>query len=114
MSGNGEMDLGELVSKTREAVGKIDSKYLEELQGKNANEKLVRDTKKVMESFVDNEVDYFLITSWCRFPFHESDFGWGKPVWVSTASWGFSNMVVLIDSMSDIGGIEAWITMDEL
>lgn len=107
MSGNGEMDLGQLVSKTREAVGKIDSEYLEELQGKNANENLVRDTKKVMELFVDNEVDYFLITSWCRFPFHESDFGWGKPVWVSTASWGFSNMVVLMDSMTDIGGIEA-------
>ncbi|KAF7120188.1 hypothetical protein RHSIM_Rhsim13G0210100 [Rhododendron simsii] len=48
MSGNGEMDLVELVSKTREAVGKIDSEYLEQLQGENVNEKLLRDTKKVM------------------------------------------------------------------
>ncbi|KAH7865448.1 hypothetical protein Vadar_006829 [Vaccinium darrowii] len=113
ISGNGDMDLGELVSKTREAVGKIDSKYLKELQGANVNDRPVKDYKKMMESLADNEADYFGITSWCRFPFYESDFGWGKPVWVSTASWGFSNMVVLIDSVGDVGGIEAWITMDE-
>ncbi|KAH7866824.1 hypothetical protein Vadar_025497 [Vaccinium darrowii] len=113
IAGNGEMDLGELVSKTREAVRKIDSKYLKELQGENVNEMLVGDCKKVTESFFDNEGDYLMIISFCRFPFYESDFGWGKPAWVSTASWGSSNMVVLMDSMSDIGGIEAWITMDE-
>lgn len=114
ISGNGEMGLGELVSKTREGIGKIDSKYLKELQGANVNDRPVRDCKKMMESFFNNEVDYFLFTSWCRFSFCELDFGWGKPVWVSTASWGCSNMVVLIDSVSDIGGIEAWITMDEV
>ncbi|KAG5537130.1 hypothetical protein RHGRI_024532 [Rhododendron griersonianum] len=67
----------------------------------------------LVEWFLDKEVDYFMFTSWCRFPFSESDFGWGKPVWTSSASWAAPNTIVLMDSMSDIGGIEAWFTMAE-
>ena len=26
-----------------------------------------------------------IITSWCRFPIYNADFGWGKPYWVSEA-----------------------------
>lgn len=32
---------------------------------------------------------------------------------MSSASSGVQNVIVLMDSVSDIGGIEAWITMDE-
>lgn len=43
VSRNGEMDLGELVSKRREASGKIDSEYLKELQGsENGYDMVVR------------------------------------------------------------------------
>ncbi|KAH7867330.1 hypothetical protein Vadar_032015 [Vaccinium darrowii] len=113
VSVNSEMGLGELVSKTREAIGKIDSEYLKELQGENGYDMVVRHSNEAMEWYFDKEVDYFLFTSWCRFPTYESDFGWGRPVWVSSASWAAPNTIVLLDSMSDIGGIEAWFTMDE-
>ncbi|XP_058180204.1 stemmadenine O-acetyltransferase-like [Rhododendron vialii] len=112
-SGNGEMGLGELVSKTREAIGRIDSEYLKELQGENGHDMVTRGAKEEVELVLDEEVDYFRFTSWCRFPFSESDFGWGKPVWASSASWAAPNTIVLMDSMSDIGGIEAWFTMAE-
>ncbi|KAF7135806.1 hypothetical protein RHSIM_Rhsim08G0186200 [Rhododendron simsii] len=111
--GNRELDLGELVSKMREAVGKIDSDFMKELQGENGYDMVVRHSKKAVEWFLDKEVDYFMFTSWCRFPFSESDFGWGKPVWASSASWAAPNTIVLMDSMSNIGGIEAWFTMAE-
>ncbi|KAH7866411.1 hypothetical protein Vadar_020140 [Vaccinium darrowii] len=111
--GNSEMGLGELVSKTREAIGKIDNEYLKELQGENGYDMVVGHSNQAMEWFFDKEVDYFMFTSCCRFSIYESDFGWGKPVWVSSASWGAPNTIVLMDSMSDIGGIEAWFTMDE-
>ncbi|XP_058228394.1 stemmadenine O-acetyltransferase-like [Rhododendron vialii] len=113
VSGNSEMGLGELVSKTSEAIGRIDSEYLKELQGENGYDMVTRGVKEGVELVLDEEVDYFRFTSWCRFPFSESDFGWGKPVWVSTAGCPeVSNTAVLLDSMSDVGGIEAWITMD--
>ncbi|KAF7135488.1 hypothetical protein RHSIM_Rhsim08G0185900 [Rhododendron simsii] len=112
--GNGEMDFGGLVSKMREAIGKIDGEYLKELQGENGHDVVVRHFKKTGEWFLDKEVDRFMFTSWCRFPIYESDFGWGKPVWVSSSISGPPNSIVLMDSMSDIGGIEAWITLDEV
>lgn len=113
VSRNGEMDLGKLLSKNREAIGKIDSEYLKELQGKNGYDMVVRECKKMVELSLDREVDYFLFTSWCGFPTHELDFGWGKPVWVSSASPGVQDIIFLMDSVSYISGIKAWITMDE-
>ncbi|KAE9466069.1 hypothetical protein C3L33_02022, partial [Rhododendron williamsianum] len=58
-------DLGELVSKMREAVGKIDGEFLKELQGENGYDVAVRHSNKATEWFLDKEVDCFLFTSWC-------------------------------------------------
>ncbi|KAI8543916.1 hypothetical protein RHMOL_Rhmol08G0254900 [Rhododendron molle] len=112
--GNGEMDFGGLVSKMREAIGKSDGECLKELKGENGHDMVVRHSKKAGEWYLDKGVDRFMFTSCCRFPIYKSDFGWGKPVWVSSASSGAPNTIVLMDSMSDIGGIEAWITLDEV
>ncbi|KAK3420123.1 hypothetical protein EUGRSUZ_G00920 [Eucalyptus grandis] len=43
-----------------------------------------------------------LITSWCRFPLYDSDFGWGKPDSVSNASPPLRS-VGLVDSPADGG-----------
>ncbi|KAE9453615.1 hypothetical protein C3L33_14471, partial [Rhododendron williamsianum] len=59
-SGNGEMELGELVSKMREAIGKIDSEFLKELQGENGYDMAVRDIKKMEESYSDKEMGYVI------------------------------------------------------
>ncbi|PKI32525.1 hypothetical protein CRG98_047069 [Punica granatum] len=49
----------------------------------------------------------FSFTSLCRFPIYEADFGWGKPVWVGSASLTFKNLIVFLDTKSG-DGIEAW------
>ncbi|KAK7291690.1 hypothetical protein RIF29_07040 [Crotalaria pallida] len=33
---------------------------------------------------VKNDHTLFCYASWCKFPSFEADFGWGKPVWVTT------------------------------
>lgn len=63
VSGNGEMGLGELVSKTREAIGRIDSEYLKELQGENGYDMVTRVAKETVELLLDKEGDYFGFTS---------------------------------------------------
>ncbi|KAH7861991.1 hypothetical protein Vadar_033473 [Vaccinium darrowii] len=110
--GDGEMDLGELITKMREATGKIDSEFLKEMQGENGNDMLLREFMKMGEYMFDKEVDCVMFTSWCGLPFYGWDFGWGKLAWVSPACRGYANNITLIDSVSDIGGIEAWIPMD--
>ncbi|KAH0986343.1 hypothetical protein GBA52_013520 [Prunus armeniaca] len=50
--------------------------------------------------------------SWCRFPFYEANFGWGKPTWVSIPSIGLKDLVILIDTR-DGKGIEAMLSVSE-
>ncbi|KAF4378750.1 hypothetical protein F8388_006201 [Cannabis sativa] len=40
-------------------------------------------------------------------------FGWGKPVWVGVPPFSSKNLVVLMDSKSGDGGIEAFINLDK-
>ncbi|KAH7859567.1 hypothetical protein Vadar_002654 [Vaccinium darrowii] len=110
--GGAEMDLGQLIIKMREATGKIDSEFMKEMQGENGYDVILRHFKKMEGYIFDKEVDCVMFSSWCGLPFYGWDFGWGKLVWVSTASHGYPNNIVLIDSVSDIGGVEAWIAMD--
>ncbi|BFG40577.1 hypothetical protein CerSpe_268510 [Prunus speciosa] len=50
-------------------------------------------------------------SSWCRLPLYETEFGWGKPSWVSTCST-VKNTIMLMD-LSDGEGIEASVTLKE-
>ncbi|KAF8019576.1 hypothetical protein BT93_G0305 [Corymbia citriodora subsp. variegata] len=50
-------------------------------------------------------------TSWCRFGLYENDFGWGKPILISSTSPKFRSMILIEDEES--GGINAWITLDK-
>ncbi|XP_010550538.1 PREDICTED: BAHD acyltransferase At5g47980 [Tarenaya hassleriana] len=52
-----------------------------------------------------------LVTSWCRFPLYEVDFGWGNPVWV--AAGRMVGVQVIIMDAKDGEGIEAWVTLPE-
>lgn len=53
------------------------------------------------------------ITSWCRFPVYEADFGfgWGKPIWACSPAINV-NAATLMDTR-DGPGIEAWLRLQE-
>ncbi|KAF7839836.1 acylsugar acyltransferase 3-like [Senna tora] len=60
----------------------------------------------------DEEMVMFYVASWCRFGVYEGDFGWGKPIWVTTSGCPVKNSVVLVDTR-DGDGIEALVNMEE-
>ncbi|KAK4367225.1 hypothetical protein RND71_015105 [Anisodus tanguticus] len=68
-------------------------------------------TKVVDKLRKGDEMDIYLCTSWCRFPWYEADFGWGTPFWVSSVSHGVE-AICLIDT-KDGDGIEAWVSLTE-
>ncbi|KAL4279355.1 hypothetical protein GQ457_03G004320 [Hibiscus cannabinus] len=72
-----------------------------------------RESSRVIHGeLVKGETDICLLTSWCRFPYYEADFGWGKPVWIASAHKA-TEMVLLLDTAgSDDVGIEAWVTLE--
>lgn len=43
---------------------------------------------------------------------YDADFGWGKPLWVSSAKMSYKNLVAFIDTKKG-DGIEAWINLDQ-
>ncbi|CAN4087721.1 unnamed protein product [Withania somnifera] len=54
---------------------------------------------------------FYLCSRWCRFPWYEADFGWGKPFWVSSASR--SGEVIFLMDTKDGDGTEAWVSLKE-
>ncbi|XWS69154.1 hypothetical protein CRYUN_Cryun04dG0155300 [Craigia yunnanensis] len=60
---------------------------------------------------INSEEECFLFCL-CGFPPYETDFGWGRPIWVGSASLTFNNLMVFMDKSSS-GAIEACINMKE-
>ncbi|XP_022734602.1 vinorine synthase-like [Durio zibethinus] len=104
---NSEEECFGIVSEVRDAIRKIDGDYVRKLQEGNGHLNFM---KERAEKITKGEVVSFSFTSLCRFPLYETDFGWGKPIWVGSASLTFKNLVVFMDTSSS-GGIEAWINM---
>ncbi|KAL2515374.1 HXXXD-type acyl-transferase family protein [Forsythia ovata] len=100
-----------LVEKLRAAFGEISSDYINELLGENGFELVKNNFMQINKLLCQGDCEIFRFTSYCRFPLYETDFGWGKPDWVS-ASFSIRNTIFMLDSKSP-GGIEAWIVMAE-
>ena len=98
-----------LVSQMRDAIKKIDGDYVKKLQEGNGHLNFMKDRA---EKITKGDVLSFSFTSLCRFPLYETDFGWGKPIWIGSASLTFKNLVVFIDTGSG-DGIEAWVNLKE-
>ncbi|CAI9113053.1 OLC1v1013580C1 [Oldenlandia corymbosa var. corymbosa] len=102
--------LHELVWMFRTAIRRINDDYIN----------LVRSGVPYLNAFYKpggilsnpEEVQVCKFTSWCRLGAYEVDFGWGKPITVSTVAPEIKNGVILLSTKGD-EGIEAWITMAE-
>ncbi|GKE42904.1 pelargonidin 3-O-(6-caffeoylglucoside) 5-O-(6-O-malonylglucoside) 4'''-malonyltransferase-like protein [Tanacetum coccineum] len=60
---------------------------------------------------VGESTNLIFFTSWCKFPFCEADFGFGKPTLVAPGTIPVKNIVYL---MGDAGGngIEAYVSLE--
>ncbi|KAI3673590.1 hypothetical protein L6452_39713 [Arctium lappa] len=105
-------DIAGLMAELRASFGKIDSEYLKSLTGENGVEIAKANFKQIGKFMIQEGVGVFRFSSWSRFAVNEGDFGWGKPVWISSAAFNDENCVILMDSRFD-DGIEAWVVMDE-
>ncbi|KAK2997798.1 hypothetical protein RJ639_028562 [Escallonia herrerae] len=105
-----------LVDRVRKSISKINDDFVKMLRSDEGTAVMCKSVERVRDFGSKEEVDYFGFTSWCKFGFYEADFGWGKPIWVSSVgiSGGsvFMNLIVLMDTRCG-EGIEAWVTLDE-
>ncbi|KAL0340465.1 UNVERIFIED_CONTAM: Stemmadenine O-acetyltransferase [Sesamum radiatum] len=97
-----------LVTKLRNAIRDIDQDYVKQVQDGDYYERM----KKQWDEVDDVWSEACIFSSWCRFGVYEVDYGWGKPVWVSTFGVPFKNVIVFMDTRCG-DGIEAWASMVE-
>ncbi|PIN17759.1 Vinorine synthase [Handroanthus impetiginosus] len=108
------LEFPRLVDIIMKSISKIDGEYVKKLQGDEGSSLMKRHFKEI-EEFGSKNVDYFGFTSWCKLGFYDVDFGWGKPIWVSSIDSSgtyFMNLIILMETRCG-NGIEAWVTLDE-
>jgi shikimate O-hydroxycinnamoyltransferase len=99
----------DIVNQVRDSIREVNVDYVKKLQESDGHLNFM---KERAASIKKGEVVSFSFTSLCRFPIYEADFGWGKPVWVGSASLTFKNLVTFFDTNSG-NGIEAWVNLKE-
>lgn len=98
-----------IIKEVRNALKQVNPEFVKKLQQSHF---LLNQMKERSEKTLKNELISFGFTSLCRFPIYESDFGWGKPIWVGSASLKFRNLTVFLDTK--VGdGIEVWVNLNE-
>ncbi|XP_057767474.1 stemmadenine O-acetyltransferase-like [Salvia miltiorrhiza] len=100
-------DESELVGKLRAAITRIDGDFIREVE----NGEYLNLLRRSVDEFVKGGVELCSFSSWCRFPVHEVDFGWGEPVW-ACPTLPFKNSVILMSTPCG-EGIEAWVNVGE-
>lgn len=105
---NGEECQHGLVKQVRDEINKIDKDYVRKLQDGNEHLDFLKDSAHRV--LVKEELVSFNVTSLCRFPLYDADFGWGKPTWVGSPALTFKNLAVFIDTKNG-GGIEAYVSL---
>ncbi|KAJ1392445.1 Transferase [Sesbania bispinosa] len=116
-----ETELHELVSKMKEGLLEFCDVFVKKFGGNNKDMSFISEClKQATTTTSDSEPckdekekqSLFIYASWCRFPMYEADFGWGKPIWVTTSGFPVRNGIVLMDTR-DGKGIEAVVSMEE-
>ncbi|KAF7145837.1 hypothetical protein RHSIM_Rhsim04G0154300 [Rhododendron simsii] len=110
-----EMELNSLIGKLRETITEIDADFVRKLKSGGGLSMISKNVEEMAELCSKCPVDYYGFTSWSRFGIYDTDFGWGKPVWVCShkiTGTMFMNLVHMLETREG-DGMEAWITLDE-
>ncbi|KAF3457060.1 hypothetical protein FNV43_RR01717 [Rhamnella rubrinervis] len=112
LNNNESTDLQVLVAKLRTGLEDFKKYFPKELD--------VGEVKRALEGLCqfmikDDEFELFGCSSWCRFPFYDIDFGWGKPAWATNCPLAFKNSIIMMDTPTPDGGggIEVCLTLEE-
>ncbi|KAL5055421.1 hypothetical protein RYX36_036103, partial [Vicia faba] len=108
-------ELHDLEFRIRQGLREFCEVYLKKLGGKEKDLSFICECLKQLTTTVsksDNNQSLIAFASWCKFPMYEADFGWGKPIWVTTSACPARNAIILMDTR-DGDGIEVIVSMDE-
>ncbi|OMP07799.1 Transferase [Corchorus olitorius] len=103
-----DVELHQMVAKMKEVSSNIRDEKAKRITSKKGYKEVHESRKQIAQLLNGNT---YTCANLCGYPLYEMDFGWGKPMWVTSPS-NFKNLIVLTDSK--LGGVDAWVTLDEV
>ncbi|KAJ4715371.1 Transferase [Melia azedarach] len=77
-----EIDLDSLARNIHETIKMVNDDYVRKVYADGA---YVNELKQITEDIATSKARLFGLSGWGGLPFYQTDFGWGKPRWVTTA-----------------------------
>ncbi|XP_031091104.1 stemmadenine O-acetyltransferase-like [Ipomoea triloba] len=109
-AGAGEQVAGRsLVGRVVEAIDKVTTDYVREMHTEGAFLRSILARRSKIIDHNKDETKVLSISSLCKIPIFEVDFGWGKPIWNGLPQT-LLDLVLFVDT--DDGGIEVWIGLE--
>ncbi|XP_073266308.1 epi-neemfruitin B synthase L1AT [Populus alba] len=108
-SESNELSYNGLAGKLHESIRMMNDDFIRKIHAGGGYFNLLKRTGE--EARKGSNLTVFGFSSWCNFPFYETDFGWGKPLWLSPAL-KLNRVAIFLDT-KDGEGIEAWIGLSE-
>ncbi|XP_030443488.1 acetyl-CoA-benzylalcohol acetyltransferase-like [Syzygium oleosum] len=105
-----ELGLHGLVGLVQDAMTTSLAKVANAIDGTDLAEMVMNLAGEYQEERRKGDVDVLIFNSWCRFPLHQVDLGWGEPEFVSSLCAPFDS-VMLMDHQKAEGGVEAWVSL---
>lgn len=108
-SESNELSCNGLAGKLHESIRMMNDDFIRKIHAGGGYFNLLKRAGE--EARKGSNLTVFGFSSWCNFPFYETDFGWGKPLWLS-AALKLNKVAIFLDT-KDGEGIEAWIGLSE-
>ncbi|KAL2938717.1 Hydroxycinnamoyltransferase 1 [Bienertia sinuspersici] len=102
-----------IVRQMEESIGNImsnDGHFIRDIQKGKEDLKF---TREQFEKESKGEIILLGFSNGQNLPVYEADFGWGKPVWVTSATLIFNNLVILIPAGPSNRDIVAYINLSD-
>ncbi|KAJ4705930.1 Vinorine synthase-like [Melia azedarach] len=101
-----EIELQDLVCLLRKGKEEFSKKGLETM----LEYKSIEIIPELKDKNKQDQIDFYIYSSWSGFPLYEANFGWGKPIWVSMPDYTHKKIIMLLGT-KDGEGIEALVTL---
>ncbi|TXG64594.1 hypothetical protein EZV62_011588 [Acer yangbiense] len=113
-----ELGLNNFVDQVRDAIRDTMMEYAKKESSDEDGffSKVVKQCIDIVEETREGELDVHMFSSVMSLPFHQADFGWGMPDWVSMGKMSSKSVFFIARSNGSgdkKGLIEAWVTMDK-
>ncbi|XP_008786402.1 omega-hydroxypalmitate O-feruloyl transferase-like [Phoenix dactylifera] len=102
----GEKPFSFCVGMVKEAIERVTDEYV----------RSVIDWLEVYRGVPSTVNGNFFLSAWWKLPFHELDFGYGKPLYGGPVVGGMGEFVLLLSSGNDMGrrgGVNVWIALEK-